>query len=145
MKSITTELSDIIKDLGLYEEFRLEFLRKDFRTLFPPPMGEHLYPSTLKRGQLLIIVDSHVWLNEIRLHKEEMKKRLSGYGVESIRFKLGRVFKKKKGRPVPPAAPGNIPEELIEDVTLKIKDPHIRESLLNAIRSSMRRHPKRIF
>jgi len=105
-------------------------------------MGEHLYPSTLKRGQLLIIVDSHVWLNEIRLHKEEMKKRLSGYGIESIRFKLGRVFKKKMGRPAPPTAPGNIPEELIDDVTLKIKDPHIRESLLKAIRSSMRRHPK---
>jgi len=141
MESIAGELSDIIKDLGLYEGFRLESLRRDFEAVFPPPLSEHLYPSALKRGQLLIIVDSHVWLNEIRLHKEEMQRRLARYGVESIRFKLGRVFRKKRGRPAQLPPPCNVPEDMVDEVMVKVKDPRLRESLLSAIKSSMRRHP----
>ncbi|HEB76096.1 MAG TPA: DUF721 domain-containing protein [Nitrospirae bacterium] len=141
MEPLTGGLSEIIKELGLYEGLKLEFLRRDFSTIFPPPMGEHIHPSSLRRGQLLVVVDSHVWLNELRLHENEMLKRLSGYGVESIRFKLGRVYS-KKGRGTaarPSTADCSIPEEVLNDVESKIRDPHVRESLLGAIRSSMRR------
>ncbi|NOZ25211.1 MAG: DUF721 domain-containing protein [Nitrospirae bacterium] len=142
MEPLTDGLSEIVRELGLLEGLRLELLRRDFTTVFPPPMGEHIHPSSLKNGRLLIIVDSHVWLNELRLHKDEMLKRLTGYGVEQIRFKLGRVYRKRKRRePVEAAADCSIPEEMVGEVTAKIRDPQLRESLLKAIRSSMRRRP----
>ncbi len=138
MKPLGKEFTEIIKDLGLSERYRLESLRKDLVKIFPPPLGEHLYPSALNKGQLLMIVDSRAWFNEVRLHKEELERRLSPYGVESIRFRLGKVFRKKKGAGPPPLTRSlaYVPGDLVREVSEKIEDPHLRESLLKAMMSA---------
>ncbi len=50
MKNLIPDLEEIIRDLGLYEEFRLFKIRRDFEKILPPPLSDHVYPSFLKNG-----------------------------------------------------------------------------------------------
>lgn len=138
MTHISNDLKIIIKNLGLYENFRLELIKNDFKTIFPSPLCEHISPSFLKKSQLLIAVDSHEWLNEIGCHKDKIEGRLSGYGVKSVRFKLGRVFRKKNPPPVKISSV-KIPDDVMEVVTNSIKDGEVRKALLKAVRASYKR------
>jgi hypothetical protein len=138
VKTIITELVAITKDLGLYDGLRLEFIKNDFQTLFPA-LSDHLYPSFFNNGQLLILVDSREWLSEVRLRSEEIVKRLSSHGVRSVRFKLGRIPRKKGGSPSRPTHETHPPEDVIESITSEIKDPELKNALSRAVRASMRR------
>lgn len=137
MKPLNTDLEEIIKNLGLYEKMRLYLIQRDFEKVFPPPLSEHIYPSSLSKDQLLIIVDSSEWLHEVGLRKEAIEARLGSYGISSVRFKLGRVYRKKRRVKKALKTPVRVPDELYDEVTSRINDPSIRESMLKAIRASM--------
>ncbi len=40
-------------------------------------------------------VDSNVWLQELKFYKEDILKKLSSYGVKTLKLRLGRVSMKK--------------------------------------------------
>jgi hypothetical protein len=143
MKNLSSDLEDIIKGFGLYDFFRIYFIRRDFPKLLRPPLSDHLYPSYLQKGQLLITVDSHEWLYEIKIHRDEIVGKLKPYGITNIRFKLGKVFKKRSRREEPPFPPVEIPQDLIDSVTSNIKDVHLQDSFVKAIGVSLQRDSKR--
>ncbi len=140
MRGLSSDLEGIVRDLGLYEEFSLEIIRREIDTLLPPPLGEHLYPWSLRSGQLVILVDSQEWLNELRMQRGEVERRLSALGVRSVRFKLGRPpIRRRRSTRVVKDPSVEAPPELVELVEGNIKDPDLRETVLDAIRSSLRR------
>ena len=142
MKSVSREIEAIVKGLGLHEKVRLYTLRRDFRGTIPPPLSDHLFPVSLTKGTLLVYVDSTQWLYEVRNHTEEIRKRLSAYGVRNVRFKLGRVYRKRE-RPVRHDRDKvEIPDSLRDYVDAEIKDPAVRDSILSAITASINR-PRR--
>ncbi len=51
----------------------------------------HMSPSLLARGELLLTVDSPVWLQELNFFRGDILRKLSSYGVSAIRFRIGRV------------------------------------------------------
>ncbi|RMG01780.1 MAG: DUF721 domain-containing protein, partial [Nitrospirae bacterium] len=96
MKSVGSGVLSIIRELGLEEELKLATIRTHFYDFVSPPLSDHLWPASLKRGELLVLVDSDVWLFEVRKYKSQFVQKLSSHGVREVRFRLGRVFKKKR-------------------------------------------------
>lgn len=50
-----------------------------------------MVPALLSRGELLIVVDSPVWLQELRFRQDDIVRKLRPFRVEAVRFKLGKV------------------------------------------------------
>ncbi len=141
MKSLRSDLEDLLNELGLTEELRLYRLRRDLKSLFKAPLSEHIYPAVLKKGVLTLVVDSNEWLFELKLNEQRILNRLKDYKVKSIRFRLGRIPRTKKitppqndsEHPLP-----SLPEELKQSLTEKIKDPELRQTLESTIKKSMK-------
>ena len=89
-------LKPFIKDLGIEEGIKLSEIRRHWTTLFREPLSCHMAPSLLNRGELLLTVDSPVWLQELNFYREDILKKLVSYGLSAVRFRLGRVSAKMK-------------------------------------------------
>lgn len=139
MKTLSSDFEEIIKRLGLFEKMKLELLRKEFDKLIPPPLSDHIIPSYLKNGHLLIVVDSREWMNEVRLQESVILRRLSPHGIRTVRFKLGRIFKKKKVVTPPRPSSVKVPDDMIDDAASYINDADLRRSLLKAVKASLSR------
>jgi len=107
MRRVDTLLKHVIKDLGIEDDVRLSEMKRLWNTVFREPLLSHMIPSLLTRGELLLTVDSPVWLQELNFCKQEILKKLTPFGVSAIRFRLGsfparrrkevfRVLKSKK-------------------------------------------------
>lgn len=131
---------DILTELGLYEEFQLNILRRDLKKLIRPPLSFHIYPAYLKNGRLIISVDSNEWLYEINLHKQEFIKSFSKYGVRDIKFRLGKIPKQSSDeKKTTPTEEIEIPYELLNRISENIKDPQLKDALIKAIKASLTR------
>lgn len=91
MKRADSLLSPIIRNLGIEEGVRLAQIRRDWYILFQKPLSYHMSPSLLSKGELLLNIDSPVWLQELKFYTADILKKLDPYGVKAIRFRLGRV------------------------------------------------------
>ena len=85
-----------LKRLGIEEEVRLNRIRQDWDTLFSKPLSSHMSPSKLLEGELLITADSPIWMQQLGFLKNEITGKLSPYGVKRLRFRVGRVSRKKE-------------------------------------------------
>lgn len=98
MKSLADIISPILRKSGLEEGVRFSLLKNRWDDLFREPLSLHLYPVSLRDGELLVNVDSSVWLQEVTVHKEELLNVLKPYYVKDIRFRLGKVFFRQRYR-----------------------------------------------
>ncbi|MCL5024424.1 MAG: DUF721 domain-containing protein [Nitrospirae bacterium] len=140
MKRLAPLISPLLRGLGIEEAVRLEAMKKEWRELFPEPLSLHMFPSVLKDGELLINVDSPVWLQQLTLLKSEISKKLIGLGVKDVRFKRGRTCPEKR----PPSEARHSRRisldadavRLIEETVSEIKDAPTRESARRAMERS---------
>ena len=84
-------LKHLVKDLGIEEGIRLAQIRFDWHTLFQKPLADHMSPFLLSEGELLLTVDSPVWIQELKFYREDILKKLASYQVRTCRFRLGKV------------------------------------------------------
>ncbi|MBF0329243.1 MAG: DUF721 domain-containing protein [Nitrospirae bacterium] len=142
MKKVGPILNSIFDVLGFEEKLKLEKMRTGWDRLFLEPMSLHTFPSDLNRGELLITVDSPVWLQQLTFFKNEIIGKLAGYGVKTVRFRQGRINEKiQKHAPQPPTKNRR---ELTEDESRwveenlsEIKDPELADAFRSLIRSSI--------
>jgi len=85
-------LAPFVREFGIEAGVRLAEMKRDWCNLFQKPLSSHMSPSFLSHEDLLISVDSPVWLQELNFCKGDIMKKLSAYGVKAVRFKLGRVL-----------------------------------------------------
>ncbi|MEW6052176.1 MAG: DUF721 domain-containing protein [Nitrospirota bacterium] len=90
MKRADSLLAHLIRDLGLQEGVALARMKKEWHVLFQKPLVHHITPAHLSEGELLLYVDSPVWLQELNFFKHEIVRKLNSYGVREVRFRLGR-------------------------------------------------------
>lgn len=137
MNRIDGLLRPVFRQLGLEGALTLRDLERQWDTLFPPPLSLHLRPIRLRDGELLITVDSSVWLQQVSLYKDEISGRLRPFGVADVRFRLGRVStgerrrKPREEKAMPPLGPED--QQRIEESTAGIKDTALRESIRRAM------------
>ncbi len=134
-------LNRFIENNGIHESIRLLEMKKDWNKLFAKPLSLHMFPSVLSEGNLIINVDSNIWLQELNFYKDEIIKKLHPYGVKNVRFRLGKILKqtksgfksqKIKNYSLPP-------EELsyIEEILSFVNDSELREKIRNAMIKSI--------
>jgi hypothetical protein len=123
----------VVKDLGIEEGMRLSEIKRNWNALFNEPLSFHMAPSQLAGGELLLMVDSPVWLQELNFYRQDILKKLGSYGVSAIRFRLGRVsVKAKSGVRSQRAAVRKLStteQTFIQDTVAEIRDDGLKESL----------------
>lgn len=142
MKSLADIISPILRESGLEEGVRFSLLKNKWDDLFREPLSLHLYPVSLRDGELLVNVDSSVWLQEVTVHREEILKVLKPFNIREIRFRLGRSGFRRQGNKNKQGYRGNkglAPESLdfIDETIGLLADSELKETIRSAMEKSL--------
>ncbi len=141
MKTAGSLLIHLIRELGIEDGVRLAEIKKNWFDLFHEPLSHHMAPCALSGVEILLHIDSPVWLQELNFYKDDIIKKLSPYGVQRVRFKLGRISTtiKAEGRRQKADSRQLTNEELsfIEETVSQIKDEELREAIRKAMQTSI--------
>ena len=134
-------LKPLIHELGIIDGIRLAGIKSHWHTLFQKPLAYHMYPSALSGNELLLNVDSPVWLQELKFYQRDIIQKLSAYQVKTVRFRLGRVIatENQEGRACrskirPLTADEHI---FIEEAVSSVEDEGLKEVIRKAIAKAM--------
>lgn len=143
MKRLDLLISPILKEFGMEEAVRFEGIKRGWTDIFREPLSLHMSPSSLKNGELLINVDSSIWLQQLTFLKAEIIKNLSPCGVRDVRFRIGRVNVKKAGASQNTEKKKHSIDsdalQQIENTVSEIKDSDVRESIKKVMEKSLLR------
>lgn len=139
MKRADSLLAPIIKNLGIEDGVKLSRIKNEWQVLFEKPLSLHTSPSILKNGELLINVDSAVWLHQLGFYKEQIKEKLSRFAVESVRFRVGSIRNSEKLEKKPVKLRNLTTEEklLVEDTVADVKDKDLCCNIKKAMEKSI--------
>jgi hypothetical protein len=98
VRKIDSLIAQYIKEFGIQENVRLNEIKKVWCRLFSKPLSDHMAPSRLSAGEILVNVDSPAWLQQLKFFTEEILKKLRPYGVKTVRFRLGNVSMKLQSK-----------------------------------------------
>lgn len=141
VKRADSLLKPFIKDLGVSDGVRLAEIKRNWSTLFQKPLLSHMSPSLLSGRELLLNVDSPVWLQELKFYKEEIVRKLSAHGVGEVRFRLGKVSVKEdatgksKGSGCKPLNPEE--RGFVQDAISDIDDEGLKGTVKTAIEKAI--------
>ncbi len=137
-------LEPLVRRLGIESGVRLSRIKADWNILFDKPLSEHMSPSRLADGELLLNVDSPVWVQQLNFYKSQITAKLSGYGVRGIRFRIGKVSTVKPNAGKSSKLPELSSDEayFIERLVNTIGDAEIRNAVRGAAEKSLRAKKK---
>jgi hypothetical protein len=134
-------LLPLIRNLGIEDGIRLAEIHKNWYDLFKDPLASHMSPYNLSEGEILLTVDSPVWLQELNYYKVDIVKKLNPYGVKDVRFRLGRVSTKSKTgvHSQKSKVKALTTEELfyIEKTISQINDEKLKETVQRAMKKAL--------
>jgi hypothetical protein len=141
VKKVGSLCVPFIRELGIQDAVRLAAVKRDWDTIFSQPLSSHMSPCTLSHGEILLNVDSPVWLQELQYYKKEILGKLRSYGITSMRLKIGRVSrnmsrdKRHKESRFKTLTAEEI--SLVEDAVSQIDDEELRATLQKAMKRSL--------
>jgi predicted nucleic acid-binding Zn ribbon protein len=93
-KRVGDILPGVLQKLGLGKIFDESRLRNEWPEIVGAHMAARSRPGEVRNGVVFVLVDSSVWMQEIRFHQkqilERIKERLPGLGVKEIRLAIER-------------------------------------------------------
>lgn len=137
VKRADSLLKPLVRDLGIEDGIRLAQIKSHWQTLFQKPLSHHMSPSFLSGDELLLTVDSPVWLQELKFYQQDIIMKLALYEVKTVRFRLGRVNVDEKsesareGEKVKPLTADD--RSFIEDTVSNIEDKELKEVVKKAM------------
>ncbi len=139
MKKAETVLGPMLKQLGIENGVRLERIRNDWPDLFEKSISSHMSPATLKEGELLLHVESPAWMQQLTYYKKEIIRKLSSYAITEVRFRLGRITKKKQKQEAQKPMRTLSSEEVsfAASVVADIRNEELKDSIRKAIEKSL--------
>ncbi len=146
MNRIRGLLSPILKGLGIEEAVRLEGIRGEWTNIFREPLSLHMSPSRLQNGEMLIHVDSSVWLQQITFYREQILRSLAPFGVRDLRFRIGRIGAGKAGVPRSQQKKASLDDAAlrqIEEAVSGIGDGPVKESIRRAMEKALSKKSNR--
>jgi hypothetical protein len=134
-------LSPLLKGLGIEEAVRLEGIKGEWTNIFREPLSLHMHPSRLKNGELLINVDSAVWLQQISFYRAEIIGKLGPFGIKDVRFRIGRAGTGRKPQSERPQQgksrlDGDAMRQ-IEETVSGMEDSPVKESIRRAMAKAL--------
>ncbi len=147
MERAESLLTPLLKRLGIDEDVRLIRIRNDWHRIFDKPLSLHMSPSRLLEGELLLNVDSPIWMQQLNFCRNEILCKLKKYGVRNLRLRVGKVSWKTKDLEDP--GPLKIKELPAEEVTFLdglvsgVGDNELKDAIRNAAERSFRAKKRR--
>lgn len=140
MEKAGSLLGPVVKSLGIESGVRLSRIKNEWHTLFNKPLSLHMSPSKLTEGELLLNVDSPVWVQQLNFLKKEITAKLSGHGVREIRFRIGKVSPLRPPEDNSPKLPELSSEDtrFIDGLVDAIDDTELRNAVRRAAEKSLR-------
>ena len=139
MKKTGAVLGPLLKNLGLESGVRLARIKHDWYGIFDEQITSNLFPVSFSDRELLLHVTSPIWMQQFSFHKSEIIKKLSAYGVQDIRFRLGRIPQRKQkissGRKAPELTRENV--FFITELLSDISDENLKETIKKAVEKSL--------
>lgn len=143
------ELSSLIEDiyeaLGLLEEFNLGCIKNKWPQIVGEGLSIHSEPYSLKDGELLIKVRSHLWAEEMRFYSDLILQRLKPYKVKTLKFRIGKVNSKvvyKKSNLKEKEFPSGEISGFEDSALSLISDERLRDSIKRAMEKSLGRNTR---
>ncbi len=139
MKKTGAVLGPLLKNLGLESGVRLARIKHDWYVIFDGQITSNLFPVSLSERELLLYVTSPIWMQQFSFHKSEIIKKLSAYGVQDIRFRLGRIPQRKQKISPGGKAPELTPENVffITELLSDISDENLKVTIKKAVEKSL--------
>lgn len=139
MRRADSLLAPILKNIGINEDVHFLKIKREWSEIFEKPLSFHTAPSALKEGELLINVDSAVWMQELSFYKETIVQKLNRFGIKSVKLKIGRVFPyKKKIDPKPERRTMTADDKtFIENTVFSIPEEDLKTQIKKAIEKSL--------
>jgi hypothetical protein len=141
VKRVDSLLGYLIKNLEIEDGVRLAEIRKNWQFLFQKPLAYHMAPSRLSGGDLLLNVDSPVWLQEMNIHRQAILQKLTPFGVSSVRFRLGKVSPLKtsevKSQKTKPGTLNAEERSYIEQTISQINDDRLKKTVKTALEKAI--------
>ena len=142
MKKAETVLGPMLKQLGIENGVRLQRIRNDWPDIFEKSISSHMFPATLKEGELLLHVESPAWMQQLTYYKKEIIRKLSSYAITEVKFRLGRISQKKKkqqqGTEKPIRTLSSEEVSFVTSVVADIRNEELKNSIRKAIEKSLR-------
>ena len=139
MKKTGAVLDPLLKNLGLESGVRLVLIKHDWYGIFDEQITSNLFPVSFSEGQLMLHVTSPIWMQQFSFHKDEIIRKLGAYGVQGVRFRLGRIPQRKQkilpARKASELSPENrfFINELLSDIT----DENLKKTIKKAVEKSL--------
>lgn len=124
-----------LKTWGIGEALRLEDIRKSWPKIVGGQISSHTSPVALKDSELVINVDSPVWLQQLSFLKDDLTRKLCAFEVKSVRFRHGRIAVSGDNSSAAESALkarkilGSEAAGEIEEAVSGVKDPELRDSI----------------
>lgn len=140
MEKAGSLLGPVVKRLGIESGVRLSRIKNDWHNLFERPLSLHMSPSRLTEGELLLNVDSPIWIQQLNFLKKEILAKLSGHGVREIRFRIGKVSHVRNSEETcqKPSELSSDDASFIECLVNQISDAELRNAVRAAAEKSLR-------
>lgn len=140
MEKAGSLLGPVVKRLGIESGVRLSRIKNDWHSLFERPLSLHMSPSRLTEGELLLNVDSPIWIQQLNFLKKEILAKLSGHGVREIRFRIGKVSHVRNSEETcqKPSELSSDDASFIECLVNQISDAELRNAVRAAAEKSLR-------
>lgn len=139
MKKAGAVLDPLLKSLGLESGVRLAQIKRDWHGIFDEQITSHLFPVRFSERELLLHVTSPIWMQQFSCLKSEIIRKLSTYGVQNIRFRLGRIPQGEQA-----ISPDGKALELtrgnrffIAELLSGIRDENLKETIKKAVERSL--------
>ncbi len=143
MHTLRNTLGKLAKNLGIDSGVALNKLRKQWSTLVGKPIAVHTYPDSIKNGNLSIVVDTPQWIHHLGFYKNEILEKLKSFGINSIRFRLGRLPENTSESVSPEDAELTEDDLIYIDNTVKdLKDEELKETFRTLIRHGLSKKKK---
>jgi hypothetical protein len=141
VKKLGSLISPFIREFGLEEAVRFGTIKREWGNIFGEPLSAHMSPARLKNGELLVNVDSPLWLQQLTFLKTQIMGKLSPFEVKELRFILGRVapVRKEEAQSVRTKGPLLRSEAArqIEDTIAGAEDVALKESIRKAMEKAL--------
>ncbi len=139
MKKAAAVLAPMMKRLGLESRVRLERIRTDWFSIFDASIASHMYPADCTDRELLLNVESPVWMQQLTYFKTDIVGKLVPYGIDNIRFRVGKLQKKKQEQPAGRKMRRLSADDLsfASSVVSEIADEQLKVSIRKAIEKSL--------
>ena len=138
MKKAGAVLDPLLKNLGLESSVRLARIRQDWYKIFDGQITPHLFPFSFTDRELLLHVSSPIWMQQFSCYKQEIIRKLDPYGVQNIRFRLGRIPQINQVSPATKArelTPEN--KSFIAELLSDIGDEALKTTIKKAVEKSL--------